>query len=167
MTASERYKDTLACLCRQSAFCQALSDRMQAGEAVDPDDVNEELELLQYAKQQFLQEKEQLGLTDGLEFMEDTAFFGFSFQKGRLEGDTSKLMDIVSPWIMKEEDNYRYEVGVLLLFHYTELNALYNGDKTAQKGRIRHGFLADFGTQIANKCKETWNKVLKYRKGKN
>lgn len=163
MTASERYKDTLACLCRQSAFCQALSDRMQAGEAVSPDEVNKELELLQYAKQQFLKEKEQLGLTDGLEFMEDTAFFGFSFQKGRLEGDTSKLMDIVSPWVTKEEDNYRYEVGVLLLFHYTELKALYSGDeKVALNGEVKQGLMA----KVTSYCKQIWIKVSDYRKGR-
>lgn len=124
MTASERYKDTLACLCKQSAICQCIAERLKAGEVIEESMVDEELALLAYAKEQFLKEKQKLGLTDGLEFMEDTAFYGFSFRDGFLEGDFSKLMDIAKPWVMKEEDNYRYEVGVLLLFHYTELKAL-------------------------------------------
>lgn len=116
----EDYKDALCLVCRQSAILEQYHRLMQEGKEVDEDVFVYHLQLLVSAKEAFLKIKKALGYEDGLSFMDDANFYGFKYSGGCLQGDCSKLPDIVLPWIEEEEEDahFRFEVGILLLSHY-------------------------------------------------
>lgn len=116
----ERYKDALCLVCRQSAILEQYYMLMKEGKEVDENTLIYHLELLVSAKESFLALKKELGYTDGLSFMDDANFCGFSYKNGCLSGNYSKLPDVLLPFVEKESDDthFRYEVGILLFTHY-------------------------------------------------
>jgi len=68
-----------------------------------------------------LETKHALGMSGGLSFTENTNFQGFSYHNGQLVGDCTHLYRIIKPWLenFNPKEPARYEVGMLLLFHYS------------------------------------------------
>lgn len=114
---TEGYKEALACLCRQSARLQYITER---GILPSKEIMARELNLLEDAKLALLKEKKALGYEDGLSFMEDAVFQGFAFENGAFVGDASKAKLVINSFLEKEDDDknhFQYEVGNLLYFH--------------------------------------------------
>lgn len=113
---SNSYETSLACLCKQSARLSLLKDRLLAGEEVS--ELPELLQIMEFSKEKLLLEKEKLGYSDGLAFMEDNNFRGFSVREGQLFGDTQYLLRICMPWYENAKNNYQYEVANYLIALY-------------------------------------------------
>jgi len=135
---TEEYKNSLSLLCRQSAKVDMYIDMYKKrNKTVTKEVLLDNFFLLAEAKSDFLKEKEKLGFNDGLSFMDDCSFAGFSFQNGCLQGDYENLTKILIPWVEGDAcdaDHYRYEVGTLLLSHYFMKTEQYPG----QSVRLPH-----------------------------
>lgn len=128
----EAYKDCLCYVCRQSAYMEEITFLVKRGKKIDVDELNAQLCNLKKGKEKLLELKDKLGYEDGLEFMDDVKFQNFTYENGHLFGDYEKLLTIIIPWIenFNEKEPYKYEVGMLVLFHYMRQNGL---DKNKKK----------------------------------
>lgn len=114
---TDKYKDALACFCRQSARLQFISENRQG---FPKNLLARELNLLEDAKIALLREKKVLGYTDELSFLGDAVFQGFYLKDGAFVGDYEKAKLVSDAFLLEEdrdETHFRYEVGVLLHFH--------------------------------------------------
>ena len=136
MKELQMYQDYLCYLCRQSASLEEIAKAVESGKEVSATELEKRLAYVETAKVQFLQLKEELGITGGLDFMDDVNFNGFSFKNGRLEGDYTYLEKVILPWVenFNKENPYTYEVGTLILFHY--LNQKNPGGEVKRRGFI-------------------------------
>jgi len=116
----ETYKEMLCLLCRQAAIVEQYQLLLQEGQVLDEEVFAYHLKTMAFAKEELLKKKAELGYEDGLLFMEDASFMGFTYKDGCLTGDCSNLPKIALSFMDKEEedDHFLYEVGVLLLSHY-------------------------------------------------
>lgn len=112
-----RYRVALAGLCSCCAELAHVKTRMIDGEVILDEEVQLICEKLSYSKEEFLRAKESLGFTDGLAFMENNRFAGFSIRDGCLIGDPSKAYLILRPWYEDpaKVNNYQFEVANYLL----------------------------------------------------
>lgn len=113
-----RYRIALAGLCSCCAQMAAINKRMVDGKPVSENEVAYLCDRLDYSRHELLVAKEALGYNDGLSFMEDCRFKGFSIKDGCLEGNPKDVYKIIRPWYMnfpKEGNNYRFEVANYLL----------------------------------------------------
>lgn len=69
--------------------------------------------MLAQNKKQLLDLKESLGLDDGLSFLQDNLFLQFKIRDGQLQGDKSKVAEVVERWIDGNGNHYQFEVAVL------------------------------------------------------
>ena len=116
----EDYKAFLCYFCRLSAQLEDVKFRLKRGEEISEDEISYSLKRMGVAKRELLKRKEQLGISGGLDFMDNVRFQGFQFVDGELSGDYENLEKILIPWVesLDIKNPYKYEVGVLLLFHY-------------------------------------------------
>lgn len=130
----EEYKDFLCYFCRLSAYLEDVKKQVVNGDSVSAEEVYACLEDMEIAKRELLKKKEQLGISGGLDFMDNVNFQGFKYVDGELSGDYTNLEKILVPWIetFDVKNPYKYEVGVLLMFHYMKQTGL---DKPV-KGRV-------------------------------
>lgn len=111
----KQYKNSLANVCFFSALLQKYADRKGK---VDKEEIVYAATMLKKYKQFLLIDKDFLGFTDGLSFMEDNRFFGFEIVNGKFSGNRDKIKGIVKKWIDGFPDtanNYQYEVAILAL----------------------------------------------------
>lgn len=114
----ERYKLSLAGLCSCCANMVTVNEQMNHGEIIDEAYLQKLCKRLSYCKEEFLSAKEELGYMDGLDFMQDAHFAGFSLKDGRIHGNTEKAYIILRPMRERFPDkanNYQYEVATYLL----------------------------------------------------
>lgn len=114
----DRYKMSLAGLCSCCANMVTINEKMTNGEIVDETYLEKLCKHLSYCKEEFLSAKEELGFNDGLDFMQDAHFAGFSLEHGCIHGNTEKAYILLRP--MRENfpetaNNYQYEVATYLL----------------------------------------------------
>lgn len=128
----EEYRNILCYFCHLSACLEDVKFRLEKGEEVSEEEVSSFLEHMGIAKRSLLNKKEELGIPDGLDFMDNVNFQGFQFVDGELSGDYKNLEKILLPWVenFDMKNPYKYEVGVLLLSHYMKQTGY---EKTAKK----------------------------------
>ena len=135
----EEYKEFLCYFCYLSAFLEDVKFKVEKGEAISEEEMNFRLTDMAIAKKELLERKEKLGITGGLDFMENVNFQGFQYVNGELSGDYENLEKILLPWVEKFDikNPYKYEVGVLLLSHYMRQKGL---DEVKKRKSRRGGF---------------------------
>lgn len=113
-----RYRVALAGLCSCCAELVTVKEQMKNGEIIEPFMVQNLCDKLSYSKTEFIDAKEALGFNDGLAFMEDNRFAGFSIENGCLIGNPEKAYLILRPWyenFPEKGNNYQFEVANYLL----------------------------------------------------
>lgn len=116
----EQYERYLCAFCKQSAHMENLKIRIESGEVVSEKEMTSHFISLRDCKDALLETKKELGFAGGLDFTDDCNYQGFQYVNGQLRGDVSNLPMIIMPWLKKldEEKPFKYEVGMLMLFHY-------------------------------------------------
>lgn len=112
------YKIALAGVCYYCARLAILNEKKENGEIISPEEVELLCNKISAGKDALLKEKEALGFTDGLSFMEDNRFAGFWIENGFIYGNTEKIFLIVRPMyegFPDNRNNYQYEVANYLL----------------------------------------------------
>lgn len=108
-----------------SQFCVLLAkfthihDQLVNNESVTPAAVDELTDKICNYQKALLAVKDRLNYTDGLSFLDDCKFRGFTLSQGKIEGLTDDLIRFVTPWVMdypsNTTNNYKFEVGSLLI----------------------------------------------------
>lgn len=112
------YKSALAGLCYYAATLADIKERVSDGEILDAQKFEFFCERLAVCKRHFLQAKEKLGYTDGLAFLNNANFAGFSIRNGVLLGNREHIYKILMPWyngFPEQGNNFQYEVATYLL----------------------------------------------------
>ena len=116
----DQYEKYLCGFCRESAYMEDMKIRIENGIPVTRVEAVSHMYTMRNCKEALLEMKHELGLPDGLKFTDDAVFQGFSYNNGQLVGDCTHLYKIIKPWLdnFNPKDPYKYEVAILLLFHY-------------------------------------------------
>lgn len=132
------YKAYLCYFCRLSAYLEDVKKKVENGVDISSDEFYACLEDMEIAKRKLLLIKEKLGISGGLDFMDNVNFQGFQYVDGELSGDYTNLEKILIPWVegFDIKNPYKYEVGVLLLFHYMKQTGKDSVKKAKQKRRF-------------------------------
>lgn len=113
------YKDSVMKFCLYASRVAEYTRQLEAGlKNIDVKDFAYASTMLKCYKNFLLQDKEELGLTDGLSFMEDNRFFGFEIKDGRFVGDAEKVFPIIDKWLdgfPESANHYQYEVSCLVM----------------------------------------------------
>lgn len=117
----EQYERFLCAFCRECAYMEDIKNRIEKGAPVTRVEMVSHFFTLRNCKEALLETKHALGMSGGLSFTENTNFQGFSYHNGQLVGDCTHLYRIIKPWLenFNPKEPARYEVGMLLLFHYS------------------------------------------------
>ena len=115
MNLKEQYDIALSGFCSYCHAVNALTDKMECCEAVDPKRAALVLAAMEKAKAALLRAKKELGYTDELSFMEDTKFAGFELKNGRVVGDTEKLLLVTKRMFENPTNNRQYETATYLI----------------------------------------------------
>lgn len=122
-TLLDKYIYNVKLLSYQVSWLATLSDLVEDGSTDVLEDIKTLIKRVQETKGVLLNQKERLGFTDGLSFLENNRFDGFEVKNGRFidfdkETDLTKLETIVEPWINQgpEINNYCFEVGIYLTY---------------------------------------------------
>ena len=117
----EQYERFLCAFCRECAYMEDLKIRIEKGQPVTRVEMVSHFFTLRNCKEALLETKDALGMSGGLSFTDNTNFQGFSYHNGQLVGDCTHLYRIIKPWLenFDSKEPARYEVGILLLFHYS------------------------------------------------
>ena len=111
------YKEILEYFCVYNAEVLRMAKKMEKGEDIDRQKlVFASLQLADY-KEYLLKCKEVIGFTDGLLFLEDNLFAGFSIEDGKLTGNKEDVYEGTKRWADCDMNdpafsNYKYEVAV-------------------------------------------------------
>ena len=116
----EQYEKYLCGFCRESAYMEDMKIRIESGIPVTRVEAVSHMSAMRNCKEALLEVKHELGLSDGLKFTDNADYQGFSYRNGELVGDCTHLYKIIKPWLdnFNPKEPYKYEVGILLLFHY-------------------------------------------------
>ncbi len=113
------YKDSCMKFCLYAARVAEYTRQLEAGlKDIDRKDFVYAGSMLASYKNYLLEDKEALGLTDGLSFMEDNRFFGFEIKDGRFIGDADKVFPVIDKWLdgfPESANHYQYEVSCLVM----------------------------------------------------
>lgn len=114
----KRYRSSVTWLCCYLAQMQKFAELKVAG--IDPP--KKKLVYATSMAQRYmgylLQDKEAMGLHDGLEFLGNNNFDGFSIIDGAFHGNKDRVMPVVGKWVKgfpDSADNYEYEVAIYAL----------------------------------------------------
>lgn len=117
---SEAYKVYLWRFCRAHAKLAHYIDAVIHGIDINVPDLKQTLEAFHENRECLLEEKQRLGMEDGLSFLDDNAFKGFQIQNERFVGDDTNVPNIALRWVNEfpeRANSYQYEVAVLLTAH--------------------------------------------------
>ncbi|MCR5719797.1 MAG: hypothetical protein K6F84_04450 [Lachnospiraceae bacterium] len=119
------YKKALFTLARQCACIQEISEEKDGFSDVY---IKDTIKTMEESRNALLSIKSALGYTDGLSFMDNAKFIGFSIIDGKVCGDIDKIPKIVIPWLEdeSEENRFKYEVGAYLYSHYMFKKGLFH-----------------------------------------
>lgn len=115
-----QYKQYLCAFCRECAYMEDMKRRVEEGMLLTREELVSHFYTLRNCKEALLEVKHDLGMEGGISFTDNTDFQGFSYRNGQLMGDCTHLYRIIKPWIenFNPKEPTKYEVGMLLLFHY-------------------------------------------------
>lgn len=116
----EQYERFLCGFCKECAYMEDLKIKVEKGLTVTKAELVTHFMNLRNCREALLETKKELGMSGGISFTENTNFQGFSYRNGQLVGDCTHLYRIIKPWLahFNPKDPAKYEVGMLLLFHY-------------------------------------------------
>ena len=113
-----RYKDSLLYFCLYTAEIQHFADLIDDRKDFDYRKLVFAASMAEKYKTFLLDDKKELGFTDGLAFLEDNKFLGFEMKDGRFIGDPDKVVPIVRKWVdgfPKVSNHYQYEVSIYVM----------------------------------------------------
>lgn len=113
-----RYKSALAGLCYYAAWLSKVKEQIKTGEVIDEGKLEFYCTRVEVCKRHLLECKEALGYSDGLAFMNNANFAGFSIKNGELIGDRANIYKILMPWynnFPEKGNNFLFEVANFLL----------------------------------------------------
>ena len=149
----ERYKVSLAGLCYYCARLAHLKQKRFDGVVVTEEEVQSICERIKCGMEDLLNLKDQLGYTDGLEFMEDNLFAGFAIKDGIVSGDLKNLPVIASPWYRnfpEKGNNYQFEVANYLFAYLGE-------DENISQPVKKSGWFTNLKRRIARRIPPCFN----------
>lgn len=113
------YQAIVSHFCVLLARLAAANKRIKNGESVELAYLDALTDQVLSYQKALLVVKDRLEYSDGLSFLEDCKFRGFTLQDGQIEGETENLIRFVTPWVMEfpseSTNNYKFEVGSLLI----------------------------------------------------
>lgn len=116
----EQYKKYLCAFCRECAYMEDMKIKVEKGILITRVELVSHFFSLRNCKEALLDVKHEMGMDGGITFTDNMDFQGFSYKDGQLIGDCTHLYRIIKPWIenLDPKNPMKYEVGILLLFHY-------------------------------------------------
>lgn len=118
-TLLDDYIAIVSQFCSLLANMAAVNAKIQEQAKIDPDYVSELSDKISRYQKALLVVKKRLGYTDGLSFLDDCKFRGFSIHDGKFDGTAENLVRFVTPWVdefpSSSTNNYKFEVGSLLI----------------------------------------------------
>ena len=120
-TLLEQYEQYLCAFCRECAYMEEMKIRLEKGMPLTRVELVSHFYSLRNCKEALLEIKHELGMSGGISFTDNMNFQGFSYHNGQLIGDCTHLYHIIKPWLecFDPKEPTKYEVGTLLLFHYS------------------------------------------------
>ena len=158
----DRYKTSLAGFCYYAAWLAKTKEQITSGEMIDENKIEFYCSRVELLKKYLLECKEKLGYTDGLAFMNNANFAGFSLKNGELTGDRANIYKILMPWYkdsLAGGNNFQYEVAnYLLAFEAVEddLKLTIDNIKEERTTSIPVAYNIDDTNKVVSKPKKKW-----------
>lgn len=123
------FEKALCRLCKANAQADVLLTKREMGYGVSKREVDRVMKCMDDAKGSYeiLRRRYVTDEKDGeaFEFFEDNCFQDFRFEGNRIYGNIWNIERIATPYYESPQTLYQHELGVLLLFHFYQMEDFY------------------------------------------